>query len=321
MLAVYAKGPEFADPLSALVIGERPEPVVPDGWVRVRISAASLNRHDLWTLRGVGVHPLKFPTILGCDGAGTLDDGSEIVLYPVITSTNWCSNETLDPGYSVFSEIHQGTLADYVVAPRRNVLPRPESLSPVSAAALGTAWLTAYRMLFSKSGLQPGMTMLIQGASGGVATALIQLGRAAGMEVWVTGRTDKKRAVAEQLGAHRTFAPGEALPNRVDAVFESVGEATWAHSLESVRRGGTIVVVGMTSGNNPPANILRIFVEQIAIVGSAMGTLHDMRNLIHFVVTSGIVPKIGLTLPLREATEGFRAMWEDRTSGKVVFTR
>ena len=320
MLAAYVDSPNFDDPLSALVVGERPDPVVPEGWSLVRIKAASLNRHDIWTLQGISQHPLTMPITLGCDGAGTLDDGSEVLLYPAMTTAGWCGDETLD-NYSVFSELYNGTQADYVVVPDRNIIAKPASMSFATAASLGTAWLTAYRMLFTKSQLRPGMTMLIQGASGGVSTALIQMGRAAGMTVWVTGRSAEKRAHAEALGAHQSFAPGETLPRRVDAVFETVGEATWAHSLASLRRGGTMVLAGMTSGNDPAANIATIFIEQITIAGSVLGTLEEMRNLIDFVVTADITPTVGLSLPLEDAVAGYRDMWADKTNGKIVFTR
>jgi NADPH:quinone reductase-like Zn-dependent oxidoreductase len=258
--------------------------------------------------------------ILGCDGAGRLDDGTEVMLYPVIPAPGWYGVETHGEGWSVFSELHPGTMAECVAAPVRNVLRRPAQLSAAAAASLGTTWLTAYRMLFTQSGLQPGATVLIQGASGGVNTALIQLGSAAGITVWVTGSTPEKRALAERLGAHRTFATNEALPRRVDAVMETVGQATWAHSLEWVRRAGTIVVVGMTSGNDPSANVARLFLEQIRIIGSGMGTLEEFTRLVEFVTTNDIKPEIGMSLPLSEAREGFRAMAEGRTAGKIVFT-
>jgi NADPH:quinone reductase-like Zn-dependent oxidoreductase len=148
------------------------------------------------------------------------------VLHPVIGDPGIAGDETLDPKRTLLTEKYQGTFADTVVVPARNAVPKPAELSMAQAAVMGTAWLTAYRMLFVKSGLRPGQTMLVQGASGGVATALIQLGHAAGMP-WVTGRTDAKRAVAERLGAHATFPSGARLPSRVDAVFETVGEATW----------------------------------------------------------------------------------------------
>jgi NADPH:quinone reductase-like Zn-dependent oxidoreductase len=172
-----------------------------------------------------------------------------------------------------------------------------------------------------KSGLRPGQTMLVQGAFGGVATALIQLGHAAGMQVWVTGRTDAKRAVAERLGAHATVTSGARLPSRVDAVFETVGEATWAHSIRALKPGGTIVVSGSTSGPNPGADLQRLFFLQLRVIGATMGTRAELADLLAFVANTGITPEIGLELPMDRAEEGFRAMLEGNTSGKIFFTR
>jgi NADPH:quinone reductase-like Zn-dependent oxidoreductase len=320
MFAVYAAAPNPDAPLDALVVGERPEPEVPDGWVPVHVEAASLNMHDLWTLRGVGIKKEQFPMILGCDGAGRLDDGSEVVIYPVFGDASIAGDETLDPRRHMLTERHQGTFADVVVIPARSAVPRPAGLSAAQAAVMGTAWLTAYRMLFVKSGLRPGQTMLVQGASGGVATALVQLGRAAGMQVWVTGRSEEKRALAQRLGAHAVFPSGERLPARVDAVFETVGDATWAHSMRALRPGGVIVVSGATSGANPSADLQRLFFLQLRVVGSTMGTRDELADLLTFVTNAGIQPEIGLELPLERAEEGFRAMEAGDTGGKIVFT-
>ncbi|RZQ60395.1 zinc-binding dehydrogenase [Amycolatopsis suaedae] len=321
MFAVYAKEPNQDSPLDALVVGERPEPEVPDGWVRVRVTAASLNMHDLWTLRGVGIKAEQFPMILGCDGAGVLDDGTEVVLHSVINAPGWQGDDTLDPKRTLLTEKYQGSFADYVVVPARNALPKPEGLSPAEAATMGTAWLTAYRMLFVKSGLRPGQTMLVQGASGGVSTALIQLGRAAGMRVWVTGRSESKRALADSLGAHQTFESGARLPERVDAVFETVGKATWSHSVKSLKPGGIIVVSGSTSGPDAHAELQRVFFLQLRVVGSTMGTRDELADLLRYVEISGIRPQIGAELPFTEAAEGFSRMAEGDTAGKIVFLR
>jgi len=321
MFAVYAEEPNPDAPLDSLRVGDRPEPEVPDGWVPVTVSAASLNMHDLWTLRGVGIKPDRFPMILGCDGAGTLADGSEVVLHSIIGDPAWRGDETLDPKRTLLTEKHQGSFADTVVVPARNAVPKPEGLTAVQAAVMGTAWLTAYRMLFVKSGLRPGQTMLVQGASGGVSTALVQLGRAAGMRVWVTGRTEEKRALAERLGAHATFPTGERLPARVDAVFETVGDATWSHSMRALKPGGIIVVSGSTSGPNPGADLQRLFFLQLRVVGSTMGTREELADLLAFVANAGIAPEIGLELPMERAEEGLRAMLEGDTAGKIVFTR
>jgi NADPH:quinone reductase-like Zn-dependent oxidoreductase len=321
MFAVYAAEPNADAPLDSLTVGERPDPEVPDGWVAVNVTAASLNMHDIWTLRGVGIKPDQFPMILGCDGAGTLADGTDVVLHSVIGDPAWDGDETLDPKRTLLTEKYQGTFAETVVVPARNVVPKPAGLTAVQASVMGTAWLTAYRMLFTKSGLRPGQTMLVQGASGGVSTALVQLGRAAGMRVWVTGRTEEKRAVAERLGAHATFPSGERLPERVDGVFETVGDATWSHSMRALKPGGVIVVSGSTSGPNPGADLQRLFFLQLRVLGSTMGTRQELVDLLRFVENAAISPEIGLELPMDRAAEGFRAMLDGDTSGKIVFTR
>ena len=321
MFAVYAAEPNADAPLQSLQVGDRPEPEAPDGWVSVTVNAASLNMHDIWTLRGVGIKPEQFPMILGCDGAGRLDDGTEVVLHSIIGDPTWFGDETLDPKRNMLTERHQGSFAEKVVVPRRNAIPRPQGMTAAQGAVMGTAWLTAYRMLFTKSGLQPGQTMLVQGASGGVSTALVQLGRAAGMRVWVTGRSEEKRAVAERLGAHATFATGDRLPGRVDAVFETVGDATWSHSMRALKPGGVIVVSGATSGPNPGADLQRLFFLQLRVIGSTMGTRDELANLLEFVANAGIAPEIGLELPMERAEEGFRAMLDGDTAGKIVFTR
>ena len=323
MFAVYATHAAPDEPLSALKIGTMPDPTAPDGWVRVKVSHASLNRHDLFTLRGISGHPegIKFPIILGNDAAGTLDDGTPVVIYPMMGSDDWRGDETLDPAWHIPSEFVHGTFADYVVVPRRNAIPLPQTLSPLHASVLGTAWLTAYRALFTKSGLRAGDTVLVQGATGGMATALIQLGRAAGFEVWATSRTEAGRALARTLGAHQTFAANEPLPRKVPAVIDNIGPDSWVHSLSSLTRGGTLVVLGATTGFDVPLNLLPIIADQLTITGSIMGTLDDMRNMINLIAQAEIEPKIGAVLPMERAEEAFRAMWEGRTRGKTVFTR
>src|SRR5215207_5239843 len=218
MFAVTAQSFSSDDPLSGLVLGERPEPEAPEGWTTVSVKAASLNHHDLWSLRGVGLREEALPVILGCDAAGVDEDGNEVVVHGVIGDPRWTGDQADDPGRSLLSERHQGTFADQVIVPRRNLVPKPASLSFEEAACLPTAWLTAYRMLFVQGDLKPGETVLVQGAGGGVATALITLGRAAGLTVLATSRDDDKRARALDLGAHEVFESGARLPVKVDAV-------------------------------------------------------------------------------------------------------
>jgi NADPH:quinone reductase-like Zn-dependent oxidoreductase len=321
MFAAYAESFSKDDPLSGLALGDRPEPEVPEGWTTVRVKAASLNHHDLWSLRGVGLKEEQLPMTLGCDAAGHDEDGNEVLVHAVISDPTWVGDETLDPKRSLLSEKYQGTFAEKVAVPRSNVLPKPQSLSFEEAACLPTAWLTAYRMLFTQADLKPGDSVLVQGAGGGVATALITLARAGGLRVFATSRDEQKRKRALDLGAHEAVETGARLPQRVDAVMETVGAATWSHSLKSLRPGGCVVISGATSGPNPDATELnRVFFLQLRVHGSTMGTRGELGQLASFLDVTGTRPLIDRTMALTEAREGFAAMAEGSLFGKVVFT-
>jgi NADPH:quinone reductase-like Zn-dependent oxidoreductase len=321
MLAAFAASQSASDPLSGLVVDERPDPQPRDGWVVVDLKAAALNHHDVWSLRGVGLAPDRLPMVLGCDGAGLDPDGNEVIVHAVVASDGWRGDETLDPRRTLLSELHDGTLAEKVLVPAGNVVPKPESVSWEAAACLSTAWLTAYRMLFTNSGVQPGGTVLVQGAGGGVATALVQLGSAAGYRMWVTSRDEARGRRAVEIGADRVFASGERLPDRVDAVMETVGAATWSHSVNSLRPGGTIVISGATSGDAPSkAELTKIFFKQLRVVGSTMGTREELAQLARLVEQRRIEPAIDSVLPLAQARGGFARMVDGDVFGKVVFT-
>jgi NADPH:quinone reductase-like Zn-dependent oxidoreductase len=321
MLAAYAAKFDADNPIAALEVGERPDPAVPEGWVTIDVRATALNHHDLWSLKGVGLAEQSLPMILGCDAAGVDQDGNEVVVHAVVSDPAWKGDETLDPKRSLLSERYQGTLAQKVAVPARNVVPKPAGMSFEQAACLPTAWLTAYRMLFTQSGLKPGDTVLVQGAGGGVATALITLARAAGIRVWATSRDEGKRAKAVEIGAHDAFESGARLPERVDAVMETVGQATWSHSLKSLKQGGTLVISGATSGQAPKsAELNRIFFLQLRVQGSTMGTRTELAELVQFMANAGISPHIDTVLPLTEARTGFEKMNAGDVFGKIVFT-
>ncbi len=320
MFAVYARQIDPNDPLRGLATGEQPDPVAPDGWTTVTVRAASLNHHDLWSLRGVGLRADQLPRILGCDAAGIDEDGAEVVVHAVITDPGWRGDETLDPARSILSERHPGTFAERVAVPRRNVVPKPAELTFAEAACLPTAWLTAYRMLFTRGRIPPGATILVQGAGGGVATALIVLASAAGVRVWATSRSTEKREQALALGADLALAPGARLPERVDAVMETVGAATWSHSIKALKPGGTVVISGATSGADPPAELTRLFFLQLSVVGSTMGTREELARLLSFCAEKGVRPVIDAELPLTDARAGFAAMLGGDVFGKIVFT-
>jgi NADPH:quinone reductase-like Zn-dependent oxidoreductase len=320
MLAVYAAEINPEDPLTGLTVGEMPDPSPPEGWTTVTVKAAALNHHDLWSLRGVGLSADALPMILGCDAAGLDEDGNEVLVHAVISSDSWRGDETLDPRRSLLSERYPGTLAEKVAVPARNIIPKPPELSFEHAACLPTAWLTAYRMLFTRGAVTPGMTVLVQGAGGGVATALTVLGSAAGVRMWVTSRSETKRAEALALGADQAFEAGARLPERVDAVMETVGKATWGHSVRSLKPGGKLVVTGATSGDASPAELTRVFFLQLEVIGSTMGTRDELERLMRFCLERDIRPAVHATMPLADAREGFSALLEGEVVGKVVFT-
>ncbi len=320
MLAVTCTAQSADDPLSGLTIGDRPEPEVPQGWARVTVRAASLNHHDLWSLRGVGLPADRLPMVLGCDAAGVTDDGDEVVVHAIVGDPDWTGDETLDPKRSILSERHQGTFAEQVVVPRRNLVAKPAELSFEEAACLPTAWLTAYRMLFTQAAVKPGDRVLVQGAGGGVSTAAIALGRAAGLVVWVTGRDEAKRQRALELGASEVFEPGARLPARVDAVLETVGKATWSHSMRALRPGGTLVVSGATTGADPGADLNRLFFLQLRVIGSTMGTRDELAGLISLLAATGLRPQVDEVIPLADARRGFERLAAGDVVGKLVLT-
>lgn len=320
MHAIYAAGINREDPLSVLAIGDVEPNPTPEDWVDVEVRAMSLNHHDVWALKGQALREEQVPMILGTDAAGIGPDGEPVVVHAVIGNPVH-GDETLDPKRSLLSEVYSGTLAHTVRVPARNLIPLPEGMSFEQAACLPTAYLTAYRMLATKSHTSPGDTVLIQGAGGGVSTAAIVLAKALGLRVWVSSRDEAKGAWAVSIGADQAFEVGERLPDRVDAVIETVGEATWSHSLKSLRPGGTIVVSGATSGAMPPADLNRVFFLQLQIVGSTMGTAGEFQRMLALLAETGVRPVIDQVLPMDQARSGFAALVDGTVRGKIVLTR
>lgn len=322
MLAAMATRADASDPLSALEVGERADVEPPEGWVLVDVRAAALNHHDLWTLRGVATSPANLPIVLGSDAAGVTADGREVIVHAVVPDPGADVHEasTLGAGLSVLSERVDGTHAARVAVPPANLVTKPAELSFVEAACLPTAWLTAYRMLFACAEAQPGHRVLVQGATGGVATAAIQLGRVAGLHVTATSRTAPGRQQALDLGAHAAVEPGEHVPERVEAVLDTVGAATYGHSLRSLQPGGTVVVAGATTGFDPPAELNRLFARSLRVVGTSMGTRAELEALVRLLVATGLRPTVDSIQPLARAREAYERLAHGEAVGKVVLT-
>jgi len=318
MTAVMATKFDADDPVAALGIGDAPSFAPPSGWVKVHPLAGSINHHDLWSLRGVGLTAEQLPMVLGTDAAAKTESGERALIYPVIIESS--SLELGASGVSLLSEKYPGTFADELWVPPMNLVPLPHEISDEEAGCLSTAWLTAYRMLTTQANLLPGQTVLIQGAGGGVSNAAITLAKALGARVWVTSRSPEKRLRAQQIGADSTFEPNVRLPDFADVVIETVGEATWAHSLKAVKTGGVIVVSGATSGSEPPADLRRVFRRQIRIQGSSMGTPAEMADLVELLIRTGARPVIAATYPRSAAREAFTKFVAGDFFGKIVLT-
>lgn len=312
MRAAYVARPDAHDPLAALAVGEVEPRDAPEGWVEVEVRTASLNQHDLWLLRGAGVRPDDLPLVLGSDAAGRAD-GRDVIVHAAVPDPPG----TLAPGARLLCDVGLGTLAPRTWAPRESLVPKPLGLSWEQAACLPTSWLTAWRMLVTQARVEAGQVVLVQGAGGGVATAALLLAGALGCRVHVTSRSPEKRERALELGAAGAWSPGERLPELTDVVVESVGAATWGHSLRAVRASGTVVVCGGASGMVVETDLARVFARQLRIIGSSMGTVAELRDLAAFVTDHGLQPPVDSTCGLDEVPSAFARMVRGDAHGKL----
>ena len=319
---------------------ERPEPQ--PGEVLVRIRAASINRVDLYMRRsGAGItHTL--PQIMGVDGAGEVVDvhdarsplhpGQRVVIYPALScgSCRYCraGDQSLCLHVRYTGEHRHGTMAEYVSVPASNVFPIPDSMDFHAAACLPVAYLTAWRMLFGKAQLQPGETVVIVGVGGGVAIAALQLATMIGARTIVTSRHATKLQRAAALGATAGIdSQIEDVPRRVlaltdgygaEVVIDSVGGPSWNDSLKMAGRGGRIVTCGATAGSQPGADLQRVFIRQLQIFGSTLGSQEEFSRLLSAVTQGKLWPVIDRVYPLSEAIAALDYLESGEQFGKVV---
>jgi NADPH:quinone reductase-like Zn-dependent oxidoreductase len=287
--------------------------------VLVRLRAASLNHLDLWVRQGLPSVPK--PRILGADGAGIRPDtGERVVINPGLEH-----GDTI----TVVVEHTDGTHAERIVVPAGTVYPLPDSLSFEEGAAFPLVFETAWRMLVTKAGLQPGEWVLIWGIGGGVATAALAIAKALGARAVVTSSSDAKLERARDLGADATVNhTAEDLAKRikdatdggVHVVVETVGADTWATSLGVARPAGRICVCGATSGPNPPANLHRMWWKQLTIYGSTMGTRTDFEAVLDLVASGRAKPVIDSVYPLAEARAAHERLESGDQLGKVLLS-
>ncbi|KDB07779.1 NADPH:quinone reductase [Burkholderia sp. lig30] len=325
-------------------VGERPRPLRAPGDVLVRMRAATLNRVDLYMRdSGAGITH-RLPQIMGLDGAGIVEEvdasetllsvGQRVVVHPGVGCgrCEFCQQGDIVLCTSIryLGEHRDGTLAEYVCVPAANVFPMPEPLDFAEAAALGVNHLTAWRMVFTKARLQPWETVLIFGIGGGVSLAALQLAKLAGSRAIVTSRDDAKLQRAVAMGAdHGINGATQDVVREVmaitggrgvDVVIENVGQAVWPSALKSLTRGGRIVTCGATTGDQPSADLRRIFIRQLQIFGSTLGNFDEYRDLLTFVARHRLRPVIDSRFSLGEVHAALDRLASGEQFGKVAVT-
>lgn len=321
-------------------VGPTPEPG--PGEVRVRLRAAALNHLDLFVVRGIPGIDMPLPHVMGADGAGVVDAlgdsvqgwqaGDEVVLNPGL----WCGTcefcvageQSMCADYRLLGEHVDGTFAEAIVVPTANLHRKPENLSWHEAAAFPLVTLTAWRMLVTRAGVGPGQTVLVHGIGGGVSLVSLQIALAAGATVFVTSHDESKLAKARAMGAAETWNYSEVDvvakvrevtdKRGVDIVVDNVGAATFAASVEAVRKGGSIVTCGVTTGPKLPIDGRRVFWKHINILGSTMGSEADFRAMLRAVASGKIRPSIDGVLPLAQGREALHRLRDGAQFGKIV---
>jgi NADPH:quinone reductase-like Zn-dependent oxidoreductase len=325
---------------ASLQLGERPLVEPGSGEVRVRFRNMALNHLDVFITRGLPKRPL--PAILGSDGAGAIDAvgpgvervrvGDEVVLYPIVTdgTCDACQagQEVHCPKMAILGEHTEGTFQDALVVPASICHPRPAHLSFEETAALPLAWLTAWRLLFSRGKLAAGDWVVLVGIGGGVATACLLLGKAHGLRVIATSRDATKRARAVELGAYAAL-PSAGFSKQVQeltggkgarAVVDTVGPATLEESIRSLAREGMVLTVGATSGPKVDLLLPRMWFRHLALITSTMGNHSEFVRMLEDVNTFKLRPPVDRVFPLGEGGEAFAHLEAGEQFGKVVLS-
>ncbi|OXR41299.1 Crotonyl-CoA reductase [Nocardia cerradoensis] len=315
---------DFGGP-EQLVFREVDEPICRNGWVTVDLRASALNWHDVLVRRGQYRSPL--PHTPGADGAGVrTDTGEEVVILP---SLFWGDRHDAPAAdFEILGDHVAGTYAERVCVPEQCLAPKPAGYSWEEAAALPLVGVTSYRALVTRAGLSAGESLLIIGAGGGVATMALSLATALGAQAFVTASSEEKLARARNSGAaggvlhSREDWPGQAKAlspggDGFDVILDPVG--LWDRSVEALRPGGRVVVLGANVAEHVTMDVRRFFFGQYSLLGTTMGGPGDFRGLLNLVATGAVAaPTIAATYSLADAAQAHRRLEAGDTIGKIV---
>lgn len=321
---------------------ELPQPDPGPSEVVLQVKAAALNHVDLFVLRGMPGQNLSLPHVGGADIAGVVaglgegvtgfEIGQRVVVNPTLScgECEWClqGEDSLCARFALIGEHVPGGFAEYVVTPARNLLLMPDDFSFIDAAAVPLVFATAWRALITRAEVRPAEHVLILGASGGVASAAIQIAKLAGARVYAVSSGAAKLEQARSLGADwvvdRTVenwskAAYLATNKRgMDVVVENVGTATWYDSLRTATRGGRIVTFGATTGARPETDLRYIFWKQLTILGSTMSSRQEFNTVMRLVWEGALEPVIDCVYPLDETPAAYRRLESGEQFGKIV---
>lgn len=306
---------------------DTPEPGTDE--VRVRVVTSALNHMDLWVTRGMPKP--HTPHVPGADGAGVIDavgadvttvnPGDEVVINPAVACRKcaYClaGDSPFCKQFGILGEHRWGTHGEYVVVPAANVAPKPSTLGWAEAAAFPLCWLTAWRML-KRARLSAADTMIVVGVGGGVSTAGLVLGVAAGATVYATSRDKSKRERAVAMGAVDAFDSAEPWPVQADVVFENVGAATWDNSIRALKPGGRLVTCGGTAGSKVEISLPRLFFKQHEIIGSTMGSYAEFDEVLKMVAKGLPIEVDQVYEGLSEFPQALERLAAGDQSGKIV---
>ena len=330
---------EFGGP-EVLRYEDVPDPQPRKDQVLVRVKACAMNHLDLWVRKGLpGV---KLPHILGSDIAGEIVEAGEYVTgfrpgqRVLLAPMHFCHHceqcvagrQNLCREFTVLGNGVDGGNCELIAVPAVNVIPMPDHLGFTEAASVPLVFLTAYHMLTGRAAVRPGQTVLVLGANSGVGIAAIQLAKLYGATVIATAGDDRKTQLAKQLGADHVINhyqqkigdEARKLTGRlgVDIVVEHVGAATWNESMKALKPGGTLVTCGATSGPEATFDLRFLFARQLALLGSYMGTMGELHDVLKLVFAGKLKPVVDKTFPLREVRTAHEYLEQSKMFGKVV---